>query len=618
MASFFLGIAIAKFAGIKEGFAQGAFAIASGFAISTFLTLAISWLAGDLAWISICISISLLLIPIFILKKQGFLPGPFEFGADNIAALAIFLILFLLNITSVLAYQQDGRIATPEATYVDYPFHLSIITNFAYGDNFPPTYPIFARSPLTYPFIMDFLSAIFIVGGLGLREAVILGNLLFSFALVFAFVALARKISGSKTAAAFAIILLLLNGNFGIIYALQDAFSSGDLGKFITVPAKSYAHMPQMELHFMSILTFIFIAERGGLMGFAIALFYYSLFFEILNSKLRADEERRKMALAGLLLASLVMIYPHAFLAAAIISALSVLPSLLNEPKKTIGKWLPLIGIATLLSVPQLLWVFRNIGAGFVGFQYGWMDSNKDASLADLASFWLKNIWVAGILAIIALWKYPEHRKWFAPFGALFIIANLIKFQPQDWDTIKIHLHWFMAICILGGIYLAKLWGKSRASKAIVTVILIAATGSAALNLLWYVNDKPTIYEAREIQVASWIRDNTPEDAVFMTGGAHNHLVSNLAGRHVVMGFGGHLWTQGIRTEKYGIKGEDIGKFYRNGDCNLGRKLGADYVFVSEKERELKPADFDAIDGFERVYSGKFGNSEYKIYRLAC
>jgi hypothetical protein len=136
--------------------------------------------------------------------------------------------------------------------------------------------------------------------------------------------------------------------------------------------------------------------------------------------------------------------------------------------------------------------------------------------------------------------------------------------------------------------------------------------------LLWYVNDKPTIYEAREIQVASWIRDNTPEDAVFMTGGAHNHLVSNLAGRHVVMGFGGHLWTQGIRTEKYGINGGDINRFYANGDCEFGRKMGADYVFVSEKERELKPADFDAIAGFEGVYFEKFGTSGYKIYKLAC
>jgi hypothetical protein len=44
----------------------------------------------------------------------------------------------------------------------DLPFHLSVITSFAFGNNFPPEDPTYAGVRFTYPFISDFVSAMFV------------------------------------------------------------------------------------------------------------------------------------------------------------------------------------------------------------------------------------------------------------------------------------------------------------------------------------------------------------------------------------------------------------------------------------------------------------------------
>src|SRR6185312_8665290 len=51
----------------------------------------------------------------------------------------------------------------------DLPFHISVITSFAYGNNFPPEDPTYAGVRFTYPFLTDFISAIFLRCGANLR-----------------------------------------------------------------------------------------------------------------------------------------------------------------------------------------------------------------------------------------------------------------------------------------------------------------------------------------------------------------------------------------------------------------------------------------------------------------
>ena len=65
----------------------------------------------------------------------------------------------------------------------DLPFHLSVITSFAYGNNFPPEDPTYAGVRFTYPFLTDFVSAIFVRCGADLRQSMFIENFILAVSL---------------------------------------------------------------------------------------------------------------------------------------------------------------------------------------------------------------------------------------------------------------------------------------------------------------------------------------------------------------------------------------------------------------------------------------------------
>ncbi len=66
----------------------------------------------------------------------------------------------------------------------DLPFHLSVITSFAFGNNYPPEDPTYAGVRFTYPFLTDFVSAIFVRCGADLRQSMFIENFVVALAFV--------------------------------------------------------------------------------------------------------------------------------------------------------------------------------------------------------------------------------------------------------------------------------------------------------------------------------------------------------------------------------------------------------------------------------------------------
>jgi hypothetical protein len=78
----------------------------------------------------------------------------------------------------------DGIYTGVLNNYGDLPFHLSVITRFAFGQNYPPEDPTFAGARFTYPFLTDFVSAIFVRLGATLRQSLFIENWIIGVALV--------------------------------------------------------------------------------------------------------------------------------------------------------------------------------------------------------------------------------------------------------------------------------------------------------------------------------------------------------------------------------------------------------------------------------------------------
>src|SRR5258708_4067478 len=106
--------------------------------------------------------------------------------------------------------------------YGDLPFHLSVITRFAFGQNFPPEDPTFAGARFTYPFITDLVSAMFVRGGGSLRDSLFIETYFVGVAWVGVLHRFGQKLLRNRAAAILTPVLVILNGGLGWAMLFSD------------------------------------------------------------------------------------------------------------------------------------------------------------------------------------------------------------------------------------------------------------------------------------------------------------------------------------------------------------------------------------------------------------
>ncbi|MEK7064304.1 MAG: hypothetical protein AAB973_01720, partial [Patescibacteria group bacterium] len=219
--------------------------------------------------------------------------------------------------------------------------------------------------------------------------------------------------------------------------------------------------------------------------------------------------------------------------------------------------------------------------------------------------FWVKNIGLMTILIPISwidAWK--KHRKLFwiyVPFAVIFVAANLWIFQPWENDNSKLLRFWYLASSVLVASWMARVFEKGWGQKVIVAVLLVLVTLSGAIDAgswLDFEKNKLQMWSRADIELADKVRQLTPKTAVFLTNDNHNHWVVDLAGRKIVLGFRGWLWSWGIN---YGPREADVRKMFV-GDLQTPQLLtqyDIDYVIVGPGEKN----NFNASESY---YSSRY------------
>src|SRR5207248_11415394 len=76
--------------------------------------------------------------------------------------------------------------------------------------------------------------------------------------------------------------------------------------------------------------------------------------------------------------------------------------------------------------------------------------------------FWIKNtglFWPLLLLALLSpLALRGRVRLLIAPYSLVFLVANLVKFQPWDWDNSKLLVFWYLASAVAVGALLLRFW----------------------------------------------------------------------------------------------------------------------------------------------------------------
>ena len=112
--------------------------------------------------------------------------------------------------------------------------------------------------------------------------------------------------------------------------------------------------------------------------------------------------------------------------------------------RRLLSTWGLLLLVTCALALPQLfLWTFRQAN-GFVRGHFAWV-TGEDSYLW----FYLKNLGLSGVLALGGmLLAKPRDALTFSPALGIWFLAELVEFQPNDYDNNKLfYVAWAFLSC---------------------------------------------------------------------------------------------------------------------------------------------------------------------------
>ncbi len=532
-----------------------------------------------------------------------------------------------LPLTALSAYLQythcimpasDGSLWCGQSTYGDLCMHLAFITSLE-NMSFPPSYNLLVGTALSYPYLTDALSTTFYMLGMPLNLSLVVpGTLLM--ALTYAgYMLLARQILGGRhKAVAVAALLFFLNGGLGFLYDFDLAFTDNfaRIREIFTGYYKTPANQPDLNLRFSNVIADLMIPQRALLGGWAMGL--PALY--LLISSVRA-KSYRQTALLALWAAALPLVHTHTFLALGLFSGGYLLGNLIERKEERRGILLRAglyLGAVLALALPQLLGnaVKQTLEGGSLRFQFNWVNNSGGRGFKDFYFwFWVKNAGLPFILAVCACLCARKRGYLDIVLGmtAIYVVAELILFQPNEYDNNKLFYIWFMFAMILAADYGSMLMQRMAGlpGRALLCGLFLGASVlSGALSLGREAVSGYQLFSANAVAAGGWIRENTDRDDVFLTGQQHINPVCSLAGRQIVCGSDLYVFFHGL---DYGKQSEDCKRFYENPRENADVLADYDvrYIYVSDYERAEFDVDLDALD---EAYALVYENDDVRIY----
>jgi hypothetical protein len=520
-----------------------------------------------------------------------------------LVVIGVFVLRWALFWASALNYTPDGLWAGHINIWGDWPQHLGDVTSFAYSANFPPMHPRLVGHHYDYHYLPALTAAAFVKLGLDPTTALTLHSFLFSVLVTLGLYAFARRLTDDRGVAALTLVLFLVGGGLGWVLTVAEINNSHSLlGTLLQQPWNA-SRQGAANFRWENIYFAFIMPQRGYLYGLPLGLLCLTLLLAAVETN-----EARLFGLAGIVVGLLPLAHLSTLLSFALI-----MPFLcLLFPSRW---WLLFFGVWVALAVPQLY--FQQGGergaTAALRLQVGWI-----ASPDSWPWFWLKNLGAFVPLWLVALAQRDllpaQSRRFLWGFMPVFVIANLVVFQPWDWDNHKVLVYWFLAVCILVAALLMWTWRQqsSLVVRGMLAVVVLTMTLSGLLINLHQLlgKDRYQLANLEEIAVAEAIRLQTPEQAVFAVGLQNNHPVPMLTGRSVVMSYPGWLWTHGIDVTERERDLREIYALSENAPALL-QKYRVDYVVIGPNERNDLAAN---VPAFQARYPNVISTPNYAVF----
>jgi hypothetical protein len=261
--------------------------------------------------------------------------------------------------------------------------------------------------------------------------------------------------------------------------------------------------------------------------------------------------KNKKIFIGTLALATglLPIFHAHAF----IVAALLWLVFWAIRPTKKIF----FLGLLIIIIAAPIFILFGGAVSrtGFTQITIGYM---AKPALFSWVFFWLVNLGAILPITIIAMFgkKHGIARLVLEiPALILFLLGNVVQFQPYLWDNYKIFVFaWFLIMPVTVSEMFSWLEGcKSRISvvafSVLIVVVFLSEIMTTVSETATYFNFRRNfpLFTSEERLLAKEMEKDLPKNAVVLaaTNIVHKDPVT-LTGRNLFFGYGGWIWTRGL------------------------------------------------------------------------
>ena len=449
----------------------------------------------------------------------------------------------------------------------DLALHIAYIKNFALGVPMWPENPIHVGSYMRYPAGTDLFNALLLVLDIDLVQGLVWAGVLGSLATFYA--------------------LYRWGGEFGVAGFL---FNGGVAGFAVLQTWKLIDYQGGPDVAWKSLPLTMLVTQRGLLYALPAGLLLLCHWRRKYFAP-RAGDAQPTEASPGVLpfwlelalYATMPLFHMHTFIALSLLAAFFFVIGDAETRKR-----LAILVGAALLPATFLVYTItdRFRARSMIEWQPGWVQNDGDFA-SPFITFWFVNfgLWLPIALLLVAMTWYRgwlslgarqrpdqqdtvesgnERRQvdiaallaavpkmlrsspalaFVTPAALLFLFAALVKTAPWGWDNIKLFIWAYL-------IALPFIWSEliARWPIPVRVGLCIALLGSGFVSLFGGLLHERTGFgfaDRSELDQVGKAVEHLPEEARFAAYPTYNHPLL-LQGRKVILGYPGHLWTQGF------------------------------------------------------------------------
>ena len=515
---------------------------------------------------------------------QYSLEGFLKITRFNKALLLIFLLIFIISLAILYRsvwFENDLGIVIAGSNWQDTPLHYEIIESINNG-NFPPEMPNYAGNSMNYHYFVDFHTAI-LEKTYGFLPK-LLPFLNAAFIIIFALSVYSLARVNGKRAATFA--TLIATFGWGLSYiGLFSALTSGQFN-----PAQNYMYQYGEFFGLPPILDNL-LQQRPLLIGLPVFAFVLAL--------LRDMEDKNRTLLAGVVTGLLFPFHAISFLCVYVAYFVCLL---LNS--RYFKRHHLYFLVSAVIALPFL--VSSGSSASIALAPLWALSFLKDNPVL----FYILNLGVPFLLSFVFITKVKGNLLKFV-FIILFLIPNLVSITPNSWDMYKFFIFAWVPIAVLSGVAL------TRIRKSIAMVLLLLSVLTTASVFIYNVG---TTYQAAswdEHNLGMWVRNNTEEQAVFLTYYSIYCPPTMIGGRLRVASYVNWAYGHGVPYDDIQRRFADVDLAYTGSEEDLRQVVetyNVKYIYVGSKELSNYPecvARFDSVEWLEPVY-----NESLRVYQI--